>query len=58
MPQKFKALASITAWAMWIIAWVIGLSTFVMGIITGLLISNTVGAPNWINPGNGAHKAV
>ncbi len=37
MPQKFKALTSITAWAMWIIAWVMGLSTFVMGIITGSL---------------------
>ena len=37
MPQIFKALVSITAWAMWIISWLIGLSTFVMGLITGAL---------------------
>jgi len=37
MPPIFKALASITAWAMFIIFWVMGLSTFVMGLITGQL---------------------
>ncbi len=37
MPPIFKALATITAWALWISAWVMGLSTFVMGLITGQL---------------------
>ena len=37
MPEKFKALASISAWAMFIISWVIGLSTFLMGTIKGYL---------------------
>jgi len=37
MPPIFKALASITAWAMFILAWVIGLSTLVSGIVTGRL---------------------
>ena len=31
----FKALASITAWTMFIVFWVMGLSTFVMGLING-----------------------
>ncbi|HEX73660.1 MAG TPA: hypothetical protein G4N93_00700 [Dehalococcoidia bacterium] len=39
MPDIFKTLASITAWAMFVIFWVMGLSTFVMGIITGALYS-------------------
>ena len=37
MPQIFKALASITAWALWISAWVMGLSTLVEGILYGRL---------------------
>ena len=37
MPDIFKALASIAAWALFIIAWVIGLSTFAMGIVNGVL---------------------
>ena len=37
MPDKFKALASITAWTMFIVFWVMGLSTFVMGLINGHL---------------------
>ena len=37
MPEKFKALASITAWTMFIVFWVMGLSTFLMGLITGAL---------------------
>ena len=35
MPQIFKALASIMVWTMWIVAWVIGLSTLIMGIVRG-----------------------
>ncbi len=35
MPQIFKALASILVWTMWIVAWVIGLSTLMMGIVRG-----------------------
>ena len=35
MPPIFKALASITAWILWICAWVTGFSTFIMGIVNG-----------------------
>ena len=37
MPDIFKALASVTAWAMLVIFWVMGLSVFVTGLITGRL---------------------
>ena len=37
MPPIFKALASITAWILWIAGLVCGFSTFIMGIITGTL---------------------
>jgi uncharacterized membrane protein len=37
MPDIFKALASITAWCLLIISWIIGLSTFIMGIVNGKL---------------------
>jgi len=37
MPPIFKALASITAWTLFILAWVMGLSVFLVGIITGRL---------------------
>jgi uncharacterized membrane protein len=37
MPDIFKALASITAWGLFIISWVIGLSTAIMGIVNGKL---------------------
>jgi Na+/proline symporter len=37
MPQIFKALASISAWALFIIAWIIGASTAIMGIVNGAL---------------------
>jgi hypothetical protein len=37
MPSYFKALATITAWGLWIISWVIGISTAVMGIVSGEL---------------------
>ena len=40
MPDIFKALASITAWTMFIVFWVMGLSTFVMGLISGALYSD------------------
>ncbi len=35
MPQIFKALASIMAWILWISGLIMGLSTFIMGIISG-----------------------
>ena len=38
MPDIFKALASIQAWAFFIIAWVMGLSVLVTGLITGRLL--------------------
>jgi hypothetical protein len=37
MPQIFKALATITAWALFILAWITGVSAFIMGIINGSL---------------------
>jgi len=37
MPQIFKALATITAWILWISGWVMGFSAFVMGIVSGRL---------------------
>ncbi len=37
MPPIFKALASITAWVLFINFWVSGLSTLVMGIVNGQL---------------------
>jgi hypothetical protein len=33
MPDIFKALATIMAWGLWIIAWVTGLSTLVLFVI-------------------------
>jgi hypothetical protein len=35
MPSYFKALTTITAWGIWIFAWVIGISSAVMGIVNG-----------------------
>jgi len=35
MPPIFKALATIMAWVLWIIALVMGFSTFISGIISG-----------------------
>jgi hypothetical protein len=35
MPPIFKALASIGAWILWICAFVMGFSTFIMGIVNG-----------------------
>ena len=35
MPPIFKALATITAWFLFISAWINALSTFLSGIITG-----------------------
>ena len=37
MPDIFKALATIQAWAMFISSWVIGLLVLVTGLITGRL---------------------
>jgi hypothetical protein len=35
MPPIFKALATITAWGLFIFGWVMGLSTFISGTISG-----------------------
>jgi len=35
MPSYFKALASVGAWALFIFAWIIGISIFIQGIING-----------------------
>ena len=39
MPDIFKALATILAWTFFIVSWVMGLSTFMVGLITGQLYS-------------------
>jgi len=41
MPDIFKALATITAWILFLCAMVMGLSTFIMGIINEDLFSST-----------------
>ena len=50
MPQIFKALASITAWILFIIAWVIGISTVIGGIRGEHLYSGTGDAPPMVYP--------
>ena len=45
MPDIFKALATITAWTLFIIGWVAGLSTFIGGIIGGGLYGGTEPPP-------------
>jgi len=49
MPPIFKALATIMVWAFWIIAWISGLSTLIMAIVTGDLFSTTA-PPSMIYP--------
>ena len=39
MPQVFKALATITAWILWICGLVMGFSTAIIGIIAGDLFN-------------------
>ena len=39
MPQIFKALATITAWILWIVSLVIGFGTCILGIIAGDLFN-------------------
>ena len=43
MPPIFKALATITAWILWIVSIVMGFSAFIMGLVTGSLYSTTSG---------------
>ena len=50
MPQIFKALASITAWTLFVIGWVMGISTLTGGIIGGHLYSGTGEAPPMVYP--------
>jgi hypothetical protein len=45
MPPIFKALATIAAWMLWIVAMVIGWGAFIMGIIRGDLFSTDVPPP-------------
>jgi uncharacterized membrane protein len=35
MPQKFKALATVTVWALFVSGWLAGLLTFIIGIMKG-----------------------
>ena len=48
MPDIFKALATITAWMLFICGWLMGLSTFAMGLISGDLYGG--GVPTLIYP--------
>jgi hypothetical protein len=45
MPPIFKALATIMAWVLWIVALVMGFSAFALGIIRGDLFSADVLTP-------------
>ena len=45
MPPIFKALASITAWLLWIFAMGMGFGTFVGGIIRGDIFNTEVPPP-------------
>jgi len=45
MPPIFKALATIMAWVLWIIAMVIGFGTFIGGVIRGDLFNADVAPP-------------
>jgi hypothetical protein len=45
MPPIFKALATISAWLLWIFALVMGFGTLAMGIIAGDLFSTEVIPP-------------
>ena len=45
MPLIFKALATTSAWLLWIFALVTGFSTLVLGIIAGDLFSTEVIPP-------------
>ena len=42
MPGIFKALATIAAWALFIFAWIIGISIFIQGIIIGELYGSII----------------
>ena len=35
MPQKFKALATVSVWALFVGSWLCGLITFIIGIMKG-----------------------
>ena len=45
MPQIFKALATTTAWILWICGLVMGFSTMIIGIIAGELFSTEATVP-------------
>jgi hypothetical protein len=49
MPDIFKALATITAWALFISGWITALSTIVAGITTGCLFGGS-GPPPMVIP--------
>ncbi|MFC1951927.1 hypothetical protein ACFLYI_02655 [Chloroflexota bacterium] len=45
MPQIFKALASITAWILWVSSLVMGFSTLIIGTIAGDLFNPSTVTP-------------
>ena len=46
MSQMFKALATVTAWALFILGWLFGLGNLVIAINTGVMF--TVGKEGWV----------
>lgn len=46
MPQMFKALATVTAWTLFILGWLFGLGDLVVAINTGVMF--TVGKEGWV----------
>ncbi len=45
MPQIFKALATTTAWVLWVCGLVMGFSTLIVGIIAGDLFNTEAVTP-------------
>jgi uncharacterized membrane protein YuzA (DUF378 family) len=50
MPPIFKAIASISVWVFWIISWISGICTTIMGIVNGDLFGTSGGPPSMIYP--------
>ncbi len=46
VPQMFKALATVTAWALFVLGWLFGLGNLVIAINTGVMFS--VGKEGWV----------
>jgi len=45
MPSVFKALASISAWFLFVLGWLVVLTSLIMGVINGTLFVPAAGPP-------------